>query len=228
MPPPAPSPTLLRRLALRFVAAFVVLPAVIVAPAGTWGWPEAWIWFGILLASTLGLVGWIYRRDPAVLERRLALREPETRQRWIVAVSGLAGIATFVLPGLDRRFGWSEVPWALVLAGDAVLVGAFLLFAVVLRTNAWAGRTVRVEAGQRVIDVGPYAWVRHPMYVSSLLVFFATPVALGSWWGLVPALLTLPSFVARILAEEDTLLRELPGYADYRKKVPWRLIPWIW
>lgn len=224
----ASSPSFRRRVALRFGAAFVLLPLVVLGPAGTWRWPEAWAWIGILFLAMILIVTWTLRHDPAVLERRLETHEPERRQRWIVATSTIAAIGTFLVPGLDRRFGWSDVPTPFILAADALLVLAFVLFAWVLRTNAWAGRTICVEAGQQAVEGGPYALVRHPMYVSSLLVYLATPLALGSWWGLVPAALTIPTFLVRILAEEETLVRELAGYAAYRQRVRWRLVPGVW
>jgi protein-S-isoprenylcysteine O-methyltransferase Ste14 len=134
----------------------------------------------------------------------------------------------FVLPGFDHRFGWSSVPVAIVLSADAVVVVGLLIVFRTFIENSWAASTVQVEEGQPVVATGPYAWVRHPMYSGSLLMFLATPLGLGSWWGLVPALLLGAIVVVRLLDEERYLSVHLPGYAQYCREVSARLLPWIY
>jgi protein-S-isoprenylcysteine O-methyltransferase Ste14 len=133
-----------------------------------------------------------------------------------------------LIPAFDRRFGWSSVPVPAVVAADLVVLAAYGLFIRVLRENRSASRVVEVEAGQRVISTGPYSWVRHPMYSAVLAIGLATPLALGSWWGLVPAILLIPVLAARIRNEERLLVHELDGYRDYILKTRFRLVPSIW
>jgi protein-S-isoprenylcysteine O-methyltransferase Ste14 len=137
-------------------------------------------------------------------------------------------LALFLLPGLDRRFGWSEPPLAAVLIADALVIAGYLGVLSVFSRNRWAGRTIETRPGQEIVSTGLYAIVRHPMYVATLILYIATPLALGSWWELIPALLCVPMIVIRIRNEENFLLRELPGYEDYRRKVRFRLVPFLW
>jgi protein-S-isoprenylcysteine O-methyltransferase Ste14 len=134
----------------------------------------------------------------------------------------------YVVPGLDRRFGWSEPPLAAVVAAQVLALASCLGMLKVFLANRWAGRTVETWPGQEVISTGPYAIVRHPMYVAILVLYVASPVALGSWWALIPAILYAPMLVIRILNEEGVLVRELPGYEEYRKEVRYRLLPLVW
>jgi protein-S-isoprenylcysteine O-methyltransferase Ste14 len=158
----------------------------------------------------------------------MQMREREHAQRRIISLSLLWFVLAFVLPGLDRRFGWSDVPMPVVIAADLLVLLGYGLIVLVFRENQYASRTVRVEQGQRVITTGPYAWVRHPMYLGVTVMYLASPVALGSWWALLPALLIVPILVARILNEEQVLERELPGYREYEQRTRRRLVPGVW
>jgi protein-S-isoprenylcysteine O-methyltransferase Ste14 len=219
---------LLRTVVVRFTAGFAVILAVLLGVAGTRAWAEAWIWTGLMGACMLRFAAWAFPNAPEVLARRMRTHEEDPRQRVIVALGGLFAVGFFVLPALDRRFGWSEVPaWGVAIA-DVVVLGGYLLFTRVMQVNAWAGRTIRVDDGQHVIDTGPYGVVRHPMYVSSALIYLATPLALGSVWGVIPAIAATGILIPRILFEERTLDSDLPGYAAYRAKVRWRLVPGLW
>lgn len=219
----------LRRITVvRFGGGAVVVGAILFVPAGTLRWWEAWAFFATLFIP-MGLVArYLLRNDPALLERRLTYGEERAQQKAIVKATTAFWLLVFVLPGLDHRFGWSAVPmWAAVL-GDALVLAGYLFFFLTVRENSFAARTVRVEEGQSVISTGPYAVVRHPMYTGLSLMMLAAPVALGSWWALLPALLTPPSLMLRILDEEEALASELPGYEEYRARVRWRLIPGVW
>jgi protein-S-isoprenylcysteine O-methyltransferase Ste14 len=133
-----------------------------------------------------------------------------------------------MLPGLDKRFGWSNVPPLVVFLADGLVLFGYSLFFWVMRTNSYASRIVQVTAGQQVISTGPYAIIRHPMYFSTLLIYPFSPLALGSYWAMLPTFIIIILLVARILNEEEVLVRDLPGYAEYRQKVKYRLIPGIW
>jgi protein-S-isoprenylcysteine O-methyltransferase Ste14 len=171
---------------------------------------------------------YLLRRDPGLLERRLRTRESQARQQTIVRASSLIFLLAFVLPGLDHRLGWSFVPAAVVIAADlAVLVG-YGMFFLVLHENSFAARTVAVEAGQRVVTTGPYRVVRHPMYVAVIVMYVASPLALGSVIAVLPVLLLPFVIVLRIRDEERMLEDGLPGYREYRTQTKNRLIPGIW
>jgi len=154
--------------------------------------------------------------------------ETEPRQKLILTFASAALIAMYIVSALDYRFGWSFVPVWLVLAGDALVVLSFHGFFLTFRDNAFAAATIRVDSEQRVISSGLYAFVRHPMYTAALALLLGTPLALGSFWGLIPAALLCAAIVVRLLDEENYLARNLPGYTDYQRKVRTRLVPGIW
>ena len=231
--PPAPveghgKRRLLLKAIPRFAGSLVVLPALLLWPAGTIVYWEAWAFIGILLACSSGLMAYLYVRDPALLERRLRGREKHAEQRAVVVLGSLCYLLIFMLPGLDRRFGWSDVPTVAVVAADAVIVAAFGFFGLVLRENSFASRTVEVEQGQRVVTTGPYSLVRHPMYVAIIVIFLAMPVALGSWWAVLATLPLIAVLVVRIRHEEQLLARDLEGYAAYMRSTRHRLVPGVW
>jgi len=217
-----------RAIAIRFAFMPFILGAMFFWPAGTFRYWQAWIYMALLLIPMFGVLVYFLKKDPAVLERRLRTKEKESRQKIILILGWPSILGTFFLPGFDRRFGWSAMPPALVIAADVVVLAAYLFFILVLRENRFAGRTVEVEGGQRVITTGPYSVVRHPMYAVLMPLYMFTPLALGSYWGLIPALLMPVVFVARIFDEERVLSRELEGYKEYMGRVKYRLIPGIW
>lgn len=215
-------------IAVRFLGALAVVGLLLFLPAGTLDYWEAWVYCGILFIPMLAILRYILKHDPAILERRMRMREKEAPQRRIVAGGTILFFAAILIPGLDHRFGWSFLPLPVVLAADAIVFLGYLLFFLVLRENSYASRVVEVEQGQKVISTGPYAIVRHPMYLAITLMFLATPVALGSIWALIPFLFIPAVLVFRILNEEKVLLRDLPGYGEYRQKVRYRMIPRVW
>jgi len=219
---------LVRAAVVRFAGGAVVLGAMFFGPAGTFSYWEAWVFLATLFVPMTFVVLYFLRHDPALLERRLKAKEERARQKSITGLVSVVWLAAFLIPGLDHRYGWSTVPPFLVVLSDFLVLAGYFIFFLTLRENRFASRVIRVEEGQTVITTGPYALVRHPMYsgVSLMLVF--APLALGSWWAMVPTL-TTPVFLAlRIKDEEEALLEELPGYREYTKQTVWRLIPRVW
>lgn len=226
---PSLSPSDLRRMVYtRLAAAFVLLPLLFFVPAGTLRYWEAWVYLAILLIPVFFVMRYLLKHDPAFLERRMRMREREKPQRLVIALSFLWFFLVFILPGLDQRFGWSNVPVAAVLVADLLVLLGYGVILRVFRENRYASRIVEVTEGQPVIQTGPYAITRHPMYLGAATMYLATPVALGSWWALLPALLIVPLLVLRILNEEKVLAEQLPGYRAYMQKIRFRLIPGVW
>jgi len=222
------SPKMLVGVGLRIGLGIPFIALIILLPAGTWSYWQGWLYLVTLLLPMLVSTVYLFKNDPALLERRLRMREKENTQQKIIGVLGVYFLLAFTLPGFDVRFGWSNVPaWVSILADGLVFVGYMITFWV-LTVNSFLSRTVEVDANQRVVSTGPYAIVRHPMYFGVALLYIASPLALGSYWAILPALMILPLLAARILNEEDVLLRDLPGYAEYRQKVKYRLLPGIW
>jgi protein-S-isoprenylcysteine O-methyltransferase Ste14 len=218
-----------RRLALiRLVGGVVAIGAMFFLPAGTIRYWQAWVYMLVLLVPLFIFTAYLFLRNPALLERRMKSHEVEPEQRKIIAFSTTVLLAAFIVPGLDRRFGWSSVPTWLVLVSDVIVLLSLVLFTLVLRENEYAGRTVEVEQRQRVITTGPYSLVRHPMYLAVLLMYGFSPLALGSFWAMIVVAILPVVLVARIVNEEKVLLRDLDGYADYCEAVRYRLIPGIW
>lgn len=212
----------------RLLVAVLVLGAMFFLAAGTLLYWEAWVFIAVLFVPMSIFGACLLRHNPALLERRLKMREEEPQQKRIVAGSTVILLAAFLLPGVDKRFGWSSVPPWLVIVADVVFLLGYLLFVLTLRENEYASRTVQVEQRQRVITTGPYALIRHPLYFATVLIYGVSPLALGSYWALVPVALFPALLVARILNEEKVLLRDLDGYAHYCTAVRYRLIPGIW
>lgn len=212
----------------RFLLAWLLLPAFFLLTGGSLGWWEAWAYCAVVLVPMSFFVAWAARAAPELLQRRLKLKEGQAEQRRLLSWSSPVFVALFLLPGLDHRFGWSRVPVAIEVAALVLSLVGYLGVLGVFRANPWAGRTVETVPGQQVVSTGPYALVRHPMYAASVLLYLATPLALGTWWGLVPSVITVGVLVLRIGREEAFLVRELRGYAAYREKVRWRLVPGVW
>lgn len=197
-------------------------------PAGTLDYWQAWLYLASFFVPAALILAYFSAASPEFLERRMQYGEKEKQQQLVQIAGGLIFIAGFLLPGLDRRFGWSSVPVELVLAADLLAIIGYALIFWVFKVNSFAGRTIRVEKGQKVISNGPYSAVRHPMYLGGSLMYLATPIALGSYVAIFPFLLWLPLICYRIKNEEEVLCRELKGYREYMKKVKYRIIPGVW
>lgn len=212
---------------LSLIVSFALIALALFITAGTIHFWQAWVYLAAGAASSIPLTQYLVN-DPILLENRTKagpIAEQRPVQKIIVAVIGLTGIATFVLPGFDHRFGWSSVPPWLAITGDLLILLSMWMVYRVFKANSFGSATVKISEHQRVVSDGPYAIVRNPMYSSAVVYFIGTSLALGSYWGLIPAALTVLGFVARLYDEEAFLNQNLSGYRDYCAKVRWHLIP---
>jgi len=219
---------LIRMAMIRIVAAIIVLMAIFFLPAGTFAYWEAWAYLAIILGPMFFVLVYLFKNDPDLLARRMRTREKEAEQKRIVNFSLVFFLLAFLIPGFDKRFGWSNMPAGVVFVAEMVVLLGYGIVFLVFRENRYASHVIEVEQGQTVISSGPYAIVRHPMYLGVLLMYLLSPLALGSYWAAIPAVLLVPIFVARIWNEESVLTRELKGYSEYKGKTRYRLIPGIW
>lgn len=206
----------------------IMLAAIIFLPAWTFNYWQGWVYLAVLLTPMILVFIYMVKNDPETLERRLRMKEKVKKQKSIISLTIPLFLLAFILPGFDVRLGWSHVPAVIsIIAAALVLLGYGIVF-VVIRENRFASRLIEVAQGQKVIETGPYALVRHPMYSGMILFILMTPLALGSWWAMIPAAAAIPLIAARGVNEEKVLAADLPGYTDYLKKVKYRLLPGIW
>jgi len=213
------------------VALAVVMGLLLFVPAGTVRYWQAWVYLATFTGTSAVMTADLLRKDRALLERRMSggpTGEKRPAQRFIMLCISIGFIALLVVPALDHRFRWSVASPVVVVAGDVLVIVGFVLIARVYRENTFTSATIEIAENQTVVSTGPYAIVRHPMYASALLYLVGTPLALGSYRGLVPIAAMLPLLVWRLLDEERMLSAELPGYAEYRKRVRHRLVPFVW
>ena len=213
---------------VKFLIGLLLVGLLIFLPAGTLAYPGGILFLCLLFVPMLimGIVMLARARD--LLAKRLDAKEKQAAQKGVQSLAGLVFIAGFVLAGLDFRFGWSDVPLPVVIAASVIFLLGYGLYAEVMRENAYLSRTVKVEEGQTVISTGLYGVVRHPMYLASVLMFLSIPLVMGSWYALIPFAFYPLLMVVRILDEEKLLSAELSGYDEYKKKVKYRMIPFIW
>lgn len=212
----------------KYLLGLVLVGALLFLPAGSLSYVGGWRLMGLLFGPML-IAGFVMLfKSPAFLEKRLDAREKQAAQKGVLAFSGLMFIGSFVVAGLDWRFGWSKVSLPVTIIASILFLAAYGLYAEVMRENAYLSRTIKVEEGQKVVDTGLYGIVRHPMYFATLLLFLAMPLVLGSWYALIPMAFYPAIIIVRLLDEEKLLTRELPGYEEYKQKVKYHLIPFIW
>lgn len=219
----------IRRLGLTLI----FLMAILFLPAGSFRFWQAWLFWALMAVFWTYFFVYLQKRDPQLLERRLRSKESDPQQKWLLRVFSMLLYLGFILAGLDFRFGWSRskfagVPLALVLAGQAGAVFGYWFVFWVMRTNSFAGSTIQVEAKQLVIESGPYAWVRHPMYTGMIVTALSAPIALGSYVAFPAFAMIVPTLILRLVQEEHTLRRELAGYSAYCERTQFRLVPWLW
>jgi len=216
---------------LALVVLALVMGLLLFVPAGTIHYWQAWVYLSIFTGASALTTLYLLRKDPALLERRMRggpTAEKQPAQKFIMLLASIGFIALLVVPALDHRFGWSTVPLGVVVAGDVLVAIGFYLIFLVYRENPFTSATIEVAENQKVISTGPYAIVRHPMYASSFLYILGTPLALGSYWGLVPIAAMMPFLIWRLFDEERFLASNLPGYTEYQNRVRHRLVPFLW
>ncbi len=213
---------------IKYVMGLIMIGMLLFLPAWTFHYPGAWLFIALLFVPMLIMGVVLFIKAPTLLEKRLDNKEKESAQKGVIALSALMFPIGFLISALDYRFGWSVVPaWLVTVAALLFLLG-YATYAEVMRENAYLSRTVEIQENQKVVSTGLYAILRHPMYLATLLMFLPIPLVLGSFWGLIAFALYPPIIVIRILNEEKLLTDELIGYAEYKKKTKYRLIPFIW
>ena len=212
----------------KFTCGLLLVGLLIFLPAGTLSYTYGWLFVGLLFVPML-IAGFVMlAKFPEFLKKRLDAKEKQGTQKGVVAFSGLMFIAGFVVAGLDFRFGWSTIPTWVVITASVLFLLAYALYAEVMRENAYLSRTIKVEEGQTVVDTGLYGIVRHPMYAVTILLFLMIPLILGSWYALIAFAFYPTIIIVRLKDEEALLTKELPGYAEYKQKIKYRIIPFIW
>lgn len=219
---------LLLNALVKVTCGMVLLGLLIFWPAGTLDFGYGWLLLGLLFIPMV-IAGFVMlAKAPNLLAKRLEVKEKQATQKGVVALSGLMFIVGFLVAGLDFRFGWSRMPVWVTVAASVLFLLSYGLYAEVLRENAYLSRTIKVEAGQTVVDTGLYGVVRHPMYMATLLLFGMMPIILGSWYALIVFAAYPAIIIVRLRDEEKLLTRELSGYEAYKQKVKYRLIPFVW
>ena len=212
----------------KLVIGLVAIATLLFAPAGTLAFPGAWrllmLLFIPMIIMGVALLIWA----PETLSRRLRSKEERVKQKGVVALSGILFVASFILAGLDFRFGWSSLPHWVVWTSSIVFLLSYGMYAEVMRENEWLSRSIEVMEGQKVVSSGLYGIVRHPMYTATIAMFLAMPLVMGSWWAFLVMVPYVIAIVTRIKDEETLLTKELEGYLEYKEKVRWKLIPYIW
>ena len=212
----------------KLVIGLGAIATLLFAPAGTFAFPGAWrllmLLFIPMIIMGIALLIWA----PDTLSRRLRSKEERVKQKGVVALSGLLFVASFILAGLDFRFGWSSLPHWTLWTSSIVFLLSYGMYAEVMRENEWLSRSIEVMEGQKVVSTGLYGIVRHPMYTATIAMFLAMPLVMGSWWAFLVMVPYVVAIVTRIKDEETLLTKELEGYLEYKEKVRWKLIPYIW
>ena len=213
---------------IKFIAGLVLVGLLLFIPAGTVNYINGWAFIALLFVPILLLGIVLFIKAPKLLEKRLYGKEKESAQKGVVAFSAYIFLGGFTVAGLDFRFSWTRVSMSVVIIASCLFLLSYLLYAEVMRENAYLSRTIGVEENQKVIDTGLYGIVRHPMYFATVIMFLAIPIILGSWWAFV-IFLAYPVIISvRIKNEEQILTEQLEGYKEYKQKVKYKLIPFIW
>ena len=219
---------LLKEGLIKYIAGVILVGALLFIPAGSLKWRDGWIFMAVLFIPMLiaGIV--MYLKAPDLLRRRLNAKEKEAQQKDVIGMSGLMFLAAFIIAGLNYRFSWIKFPEAIRIAGIVIFLLSYLMFAEVLKENEYLSRTIEVQEGQKVVDTGLYGVVRHPMYSATVLLFLSMPLVMNSPISFAIMLLYIPLIVKRILNEEEVLEKGLEGYKEYKEKVKYRILPFIW
>ena len=213
---------------IKFLSGLLLVGLLLFLPAGTFAWRQAWLLIGILFVPMFiaGLI--MMKRSPDLLRKRLDVKEEENEQKTVIVLSGIMFLAAFIAAGLNYRFGWIVLPAWVSWAAAVLFLLAYVLYAEVLRENVWLSRTVEVQENQKVVDTGLYGIVRHPMYMTTLLLFLSMPLVLGCVISFAIMLLYIPIIAKRIRNEEKVLEDGLEGYAEYKRRIRYKVIPFMW
>jgi protein-S-isoprenylcysteine O-methyltransferase Ste14 len=225
----------MRNLIVQTFATFLIgaflLGLLLFLPAGTLNYWQAWVFIVVFMTSVSAIGLYLALKDPVLLERRKKFgpaQEQSPVQKIVISIGVLALLGMFVFSALAHRFGWSPVPVYGSLAGDGLVALGLFIDLLVFKENSYGGSTIETVVDQKVISTGPYAIVRHPMYVGVLIMIIGIPLALDAWWGLAIIALAVPALILRILDEEKFLKKDLPGYVEYTQRVHYRLVPYLW
>ena len=219
---------LLKEAIIKYLAGVVLLALLLFIPAGNWKWNHGWIFMAVLFVPMLiaGII--MYLKAPDLLRSRLNAKEKESEQKDVIKGSGLMFLTAFLVAGLNERFHWTALSAPVVIMGIVLFLLSYLMFGEVLRENRYLSRTIEVTENQKVVDTGLYGIVRHPMYSATVILFLSMPLILNCWPSFLIMLVYIPLIVKRIGNEEEVLEKELEGYREYKQKVKYRLIPYIW
>ena len=213
---------------VKFLIGLIAICLLLFVPAGTLNYPNGWLFIGLLFIPMLvaGII--MFFKSPKLLKRRLNAKEDQSEQKIVIAISAIIFLLSFIIAGLNFRFGWFRLPQSIIIISSAIFLLSYIMYGEVLRENAYLSRTVEVSENQIVIDSGLYGIVRHPMYTSTILMFLSMPLVLDSIFSFMIMLIYPAIIIFRIRNEEQLLERELDGYAQYKEKVKYRIIPFIW
>ena len=212
-------------------ALLAVVAAALFIPAWNLDYWQAWVFLLAFFGSSFVITIYLMKNDPALLEKRITagpLHEKETNQKIIQFVAQIAFLLVIIFPVLDHRFGWSMVPPYINIAGDLLIIIGFYIVFLVFQENTYVSALIEVGTEQKVVSTGPYAWVRHPMYIGALVLLLGTPLALGSWWGTFTIIPIALIIIWRLLDEGQFLVKNLPGYSEYNNQVRYRPVPFVW
>jgi len=213
---------------IKFVSGLSLVMILLFIPAGTIKYYNGWLFIALLFLPMIFFGIYLYLKDPELLKKRLKTKETEEKQKLVIGLSALVFVVTFIVSGLDYRFSWTKVNDIVLIAASVCLLLGYFIYMKVIRENAYLSRVVEVQENQKVIDIGLYGLIRHPMYLATLLMFLAIPLVLGSYIGFMIMLIYPLAIVIRIKNEEEVLDKNLEGYLEYKEKVKYRLIPFIW
>lgn len=217
-----------KKVITRILLVYLILILLIFLSAGTLNYWEGWTYMAVIACPMTIFIVSMFKQDPDFLERRMRVKEKRKKQKLVVRIGTLPFLFAFIVPGFDRRYGWSDISVFVTVAGLTLVLLSYLAILHVFRTNSYASRVIEVENDQKVITIGPYRLVRHPMYSSMIIFYLFTPLALRSYWAIIPTLFIIPVLIFRIIDEEKELIDNLQGYRQYLQKVKYRLIPGIW
>jgi protein-S-isoprenylcysteine O-methyltransferase Ste14 len=217
-----------RQIIFRLIFFILIMCIMFFLPARTFKFWQAWAFMGVMFTGFAVAISYFLKHDPDLLERRMRTKEKVKEQKLIIKLGYFLFLPTFILPGFDNYYGWSQIPFYIVIISDIIILSGYFIVIRVFKENSFASRVVEIESGQKVISTGPYSIVRHPMYSGILLMYGFTPVALGSYWALIGSFFLFVMIIFRIFSEEKFLANNLNGYKDYLQKMRYRLIPGIW